>query len=182
MARDATRTLILVGFEGPELTNATTQKLYWHPTAADPHWRALVKRALVDFLRRSAQDEWRWDASGADVAVFRDAAGFSRALGKNKYDRVVVYSHGDENGLMAIIKKPDSHVRPYALAKALAEAGVSSVLLLGCHSRGLAETAARVAEGHVRIGGIEPPRTDDVTKAQLTILNMIIWGYGGRGP
>jgi hypothetical protein len=172
----ADKTLILIGFEGPELKNDTT-RFYWHPRASDPHWRMLIKRAVIDFLRRSADDEWRWDATSADVAMFRDASGLTRALGKNRYQRVVIYSHGFEHGLIPIIDK--SYVREYALAKALAESGVKMALLLGCNSKRLAQDAARIAEGVVRIGGIEPIRDDAADKKQLNILNTIIWSYGG---
>jgi hypothetical protein len=172
----AVKTLILIGFEGPELTNKTTG-FYWHPRASDPHWHQLVKRAVADFLARSAQEEWRWDANSADVASFRDAAEMTRALGKNRYRRVVTYSHGFEHGLIPILDR--SYVREYALAKALAESGVKEALLLGCNSKRLAEDAARIAEGVVRIGGIEPIRDDAADKRQLSILNTIIWGYGG---
>jgi hypothetical protein len=67
----------------------------------------------------------------------------------------------------------------YALAKALAESGVKMALLLGCNSKGLARDAARIAEGVVRIGGIEPIRDDAADKEQLNILSTIIWSYGG---
>jgi hypothetical protein len=173
------RTLILIGLEGPELVDPITNKLFWHPMATDAHWRSLVMRAIVEFLSR-AQGEWRWSANGAVQVVFRNADDLARALGKNRYDRVVIYSHGDRWALMPILTTPRSYVRDYALAKALAASGVKSVLLLGCRSKGLAQTIARISENVVRIGGIEPERDDYADRKRLDILNTIVWGYGGR--
>ena len=85
------RILILIGLEGPELQDRlNNNKLFWHPMATDPLWRSLVKRGVADFLLK-AQDEWRWDAAHAEVAVFRDAHELVKVLGVNKYDQVVVY-------------------------------------------------------------------------------------------
>lgn len=83
---------------------------------------------------------------------------------------------------MPTLDKRGGRIGAYALAKAVAESGVRSAVLLGCNSKNLAETAARVAEGQVRFGGIEPLRQDhiDPRKRRLDILNPIIWGYGGQ--
>ena len=87
-----TRILILIGLEGPELQDRmNNNKLFWHPMATDPLWRSLVKRGVAEFLSR-AQDEWRSDATHAEVAVFRDAHELVKVLGVNKYDKVVAYS------------------------------------------------------------------------------------------
>lgn len=179
MTTTNTRTLILIGLEGPRLVDPITSKLFWHPMATDAHWRQLVVRAVCDFLFR-AQDEWRWDARNAAVAVFRNPQELVTALGLNKYDRIVIYSHGDRFALMPVLGNSHTHIRDYTLAKTIAGAGVKSALLLGCKSKGLAETAARVAENSVRFGGIEPERDDAVEKKRLDILNTIIWGYGGK--
>ena len=183
MAETASRTLILIGIEGPSFTDPSDErKVFWHPQATNPAWRHLVKRGVVEFLSKAAQEEWRWDAFSADVEVFRNQADFVRALGKGRFDRLVVYSHGYSEGLMATLDKPAGRVGAYTLAKAVAESGVRSALLLGCNSKSLAETAARVAEGYVRFAGIEPLRQDhvDARKQRLDILNPIIWGYGGQ--
>jgi hypothetical protein len=147
--------------------------------ATDPLWRSLVKRGVAEFLPR-AQYEWRWDASQAEVAVFRDAHELVKALGVNRYDKVIVYSHGDQWALTPVLAKTSSYVRDYTLAKSVAEAGVKSVLLLGCKSKGLAERSARIAQSVVRFGGIEPIRDDFADKKRLDILNTIVWGYGGQ--
>ena len=174
-----TRILILIGLEGPELQDRlNNNKLFWHPMATDPLWRSLVKRGVATFLSR-AQDEWRWDATQAEVAVFRNAHELVKVLGVNRYDQVVVYSHGDQWALMPVLAKPSSYVRDYTLAKSFAEAGVRTALFLGCNSKGLAERVARIAEGVVRFGGIEPIRDDYADKQRLDILNTIVWGYGG---
>ena len=174
------RILILIGLEGPELQDRLNDnKLSWHSMATDPLWRSLVKRGVTDFLLK-AQDEWRWDAAQAEVAVFRDAHELVKVLGVNKYDQVVVCSHGDQWALMPVLAKPGSYVRDYTLAKSFAEAGVKTALFLGCQSKGLAERAAHIAEGVVRFGGIQPIRDDYADKKRLDILNTIVWGYGGR--
>jgi hypothetical protein len=122
------------------------------------------------------------EVSRADVAVFRNGLDFARLLGKGRYTRVVVYSHGDPWQLMSTINDRGTHVRDYTLAKSLGEAGVREALFLGCNSQELAERVARILEGHVRIGGIAQEREDEIKPGLKTmvILNMIIWGYGGR--
>jgi hypothetical protein len=185
MADTSKRTLILIGIEGPVFGDVhDTRKVFWHPHATEPAWRLLVKRAVVEFLEKNAQEEWRWDASTARVEVFRNQDDFTRVLGQTRYDRLIVYSHGYAEGLMATLDKPGGRIGAYALAKAIAESGVRAALLLGCNSKELAETTARIAEGYVRIGGIEPLRQDhvDSRKRRLDILNPIIWGYGGQKP
>ncbi len=177
------KTIILMGLEAPEIVdNLDPNKVVWRPKGTDPHFKMLVKRALVEFMARNVQDEWKWDISSADVAVFRNGVDFAHQLRKGKYTRAVIYAHGDQWQLMPKLNDRSTHVRPYALAKALGEAGIRQALLLGCNSRQLAETAARVLEGYTRIGGIDQIRSDDVDKrhTRMTILNMIIWPYGGQ--
>jgi hypothetical protein len=180
---DSHRTLILIGIEGPVFGDVHDErKVFWHPQATDPRWRLLVKRAVAEFLERNAQDEWRWNVSMAKVEFFRNQADFTRVLDRNRYDRLIVYSHGYSEGLMATLDKRGGRIGAYALAKAIAESGARAAVLLGCNSKDLAETAARIAEGRVRIGGIESLRQDhvDPRKRRLDILKPIIWGYGGQ--
>jgi len=177
------QTIILMGLEAPEIVdNLDPDKVVWRPKGADHHFQMLVKRALVEFMARNVKDEWKWDVSSAHIAVFRNGEDLARQLKTGKYTRAVIYAHGDEWQLMPKVNDWSTHVRPYALAKGLGEAGIRQALLLGCNSKQLAETAARVLEGYTRIGGIDQIRRDDVDKrrSRLTILNMIIWPYGGK--
>ena len=175
------KTIILIGLEGPELVNQSTGRVDWKPVATDPHFRSLVKRAIVEFMLKNSQDEWQWNVSSADVAVFRNGEEFLRPLGRDKYTRAIVYAHGDGWALMPTISNSTTHVRDYTLAKGFGQSGVRQALILGCNSKHLAETVARVLEKYTRVGGIDHIRDDEVDArhTRLNILNMIIWGYGG---
>jgi len=89
------KTLILMGREAPVIyDNVNEDRVVWRPKGTDARFQRMVKRALIEFMARNAQDEWKWDVSAADVAVFRNGADFARQLGRGKYTRTVVYSHG----------------------------------------------------------------------------------------
>jgi hypothetical protein len=175
------RMLVLIGFEGPAIKDVNDgTKIIWRPTAADPQWREMVKNAVLDFLK-NAQGEWHWDVSAPSVAVFKNDFEFEQAITAGHYDRVVVYSHGWPAGLLAFLNNDRTRVQAYTIAKALAKGNVKLALLLGCNSKQLAADAARIAEGAVRMGGIEPERNDHVeVRRRLDILNTIIWGFGGK--
>src|SRR6266700_3973932 len=85
------KTIILMGLEAPEIVdNLDPDKVVWRPKGTDPHFKMLVKRALVEFMARNVQDEWKWDISSADVAVFRNGVDFAHQLRKWKYTRAVI--------------------------------------------------------------------------------------------
>jgi hypothetical protein len=174
------RTIILIGYEVPPFTDPVDEaKIVWNPNESErslKHFQTLVKPALVEFMRDNVDEEWRWDVSMAEVAIFKNEAEFTNALSRRQYDRAIIYSHGYPDGLIA---RTGHDVRAYALAKALGAGHVKSALLLGCRTRALAESASRLAEGAVRIGGIDVERSDSVDShhTRFDILRTIIWSY-----
>jgi hypothetical protein len=90
-----------------------------------------------------------------------------------------VYSHGSSTGLMPNSRDVRKDISAAALGQSLRTAGIAEALILGCFSKGLAERAADAAGGTVRIGGIEPERSDHVDehRTNLDIARSIIWDY-----
>jgi RHS repeat-associated protein len=174
--------LVLIGYEGPNLTRPESGKPFWHPTTASRTWVRLVKGGVTSLLRSLTQDEWAWDTSLASTASFRNLTEFKAAIGVGQYDRVVVYSHGWPGGLQPIIDNDTSTITSSALGESLKNGGVRRGLILGCNSKELAEAAASAAGDTVRIGGIEYDRDDyvDERKTKLDILRPLIWGYGAQ--